>query len=70
MTNLYEVKKHPAPFNGLKWCFSIPTKNGWKGQLLSYRTKKAAQDFADKFEHNIEGNYQEIDGERVFVADK
>ena len=40
---------------GYTWNFSIPTKGGWKGQVLTYKTKKVAVEFAEKFRKNIEG---------------
>lgn len=42
MMAYFEVNKHPAPFNGLDYCFNIPTFGGFKGQVLSYRLKKDA----------------------------
>ena len=39
---LWEVFKHPAPFNGEKWAVQCP--NG----IVTFRTKKTAQYFADQ----------------------
>ena len=40
---------------GYQWNFKIPTKGGWRGQVLTYHTKRDAVKWASKFEANIEG---------------
>lgn len=47
---LYEVVKVDRAYS-----FKIPTKGGWKGQILTYRLKRDAVKLAGRFEATIEG---------------
>lgn len=52
---LHNSKEFTVVKVGYTWNFKIPTKGGWKGQVLTYKTKKVAVEFAGKFKANIEG---------------